>query len=67
MAGWRRSRRLILILFFCNMAFSENTKYQSQTANLTGARIHYLKAGTGPKTLVLIHGFVIDAGFDNRR
>ena len=32
-------------------------KDQSQMANLTGARIHYLKAGTGPKTLVLIHGF----------
>src|SRR5436190_10553960 len=27
-------------------------KDQSQMANLTGARIHYLKAGTGPKTLV---------------
>ncbi len=32
-------------------------KYQSQTAKLSGARIHYLKAGTGKKTLVLIHGF----------
>jgi pimeloyl-ACP methyl ester carboxylesterase len=32
-------------------------KYQSQTAALSGARIHYLKAGTGSKTLVLIHGF----------
>jgi pimeloyl-ACP methyl ester carboxylesterase len=48
---------LILALIFCEMVFSENTKYQSQLANLTGARIHYLKAGSGPKTLVLIHGF----------
>src|SRR2546428_3767254 len=32
-------------------------KYQSQTENLSGAKIHYLKAGTGKKTLVLIHGF----------
>jgi pimeloyl-ACP methyl ester carboxylesterase len=32
-------------------------KYQSQMANLRDARIHYLKAGTGKKTLVLIHGF----------
>jgi pimeloyl-ACP methyl ester carboxylesterase len=30
---------------------------ESLTANLTGARIHYLKAGSGKKTLVLIHGF----------
>jgi len=36
---------------------AQNNKYQSQTANLTAARIHYLKAGTGKKTLVLIHGF----------
>jgi len=32
-------------------------KHQSQTANLAGAKIHYLKAGSGMKTLVLIHGF----------
>jgi pimeloyl-ACP methyl ester carboxylesterase len=32
-------------------------KYQSQTANLSGAKIHFLKAGTGKKALVLIHGF----------
>src|SRR6476620_6953371 len=32
-------------------------KYQSQTANLSAVKIHYLKAGTGNKTLVLIHGF----------
>src|SRR5207237_6975371 len=36
---------------------AQNNKYQSQTANLTAAKIHYLKAGTGKKTLVLIHGF----------
>jgi len=32
-------------------------KYDSHTANLSGATIHYLRAGTGKKTLVLIHGF----------
>ncbi|PYS48776.1 MAG: alpha/beta hydrolase [Acidobacteria bacterium] len=32
-------------------------KHESQTANLSGATIHYLKAGTGNKTLALIHGF----------
>src|SRR5262245_54618749 len=30
---------------------------ESLTANLSGSRIHYLKAGNGNKTLVLIHGF----------
>jgi len=39
------------------MAFAQNNKYQSQTVNLSGVRIHYLKAGTGKNTLVLIHGF----------
>jgi pimeloyl-ACP methyl ester carboxylesterase len=31
--------------------------YQSQTANVNGVQIHYLKAGSGKKVLVLIHGF----------
>src|SRR5262245_29632529 len=31
--------------------------YQSRTAELSGVRIHYLKAGTGKTALVLIHGF----------
>jgi pimeloyl-ACP methyl ester carboxylesterase len=37
--------------------FAQDNNFQSQTANLSGADIHYLKAGTGKKTLVLIHGF----------
>src|SRR5215813_12947794 len=32
-------------------------RYESRTAELNGVRIHYLKAGTGKNTLVLIHGF----------
>jgi pimeloyl-ACP methyl ester carboxylesterase len=36
---------------------AQDNKYQSQTAALSGARIHYLRAGTGKRTLVLIHGF----------
>jgi pimeloyl-ACP methyl ester carboxylesterase len=36
---------------------AQNNKYQSRTATLSGASIHYLRAGTGKKTLVLIHGF----------
>jgi pimeloyl-ACP methyl ester carboxylesterase len=36
---------------------AQTNRYQSQTANLSGAKIHYLKAGSGTKTLVFIHGF----------
>jgi len=35
---------------------SGNT-YESQTANVNGVRIHYLRAGAGKAPLVLIHGF----------
>src|SRR5262245_34752857 len=31
--------------------------YESRTADVGAAKIHYLKAGSGNKTLVLIHGF----------
>jgi len=31
--------------------------YQSRTADLGSVKIHYLKAGSGKNTLVLIHGF----------
>jgi pimeloyl-ACP methyl ester carboxylesterase len=36
---------------------AQNTTYESLTANLSAVRLHYLKAGAGKKTLVLIHGF----------
>jgi pimeloyl-ACP methyl ester carboxylesterase len=48
---------MILVFIFGMTAFAQNNKYQSQTANLSGAKIHYLKAGIGKKTLVPIHGF----------
>ena len=32
-------------------------KHQSRSAKVNGVKIHYLKAGTGEKPLVLIHGF----------
>src|SRR6266403_1794832 len=48
---------IILAFVFSATTFAQNNKYQSQTANLSGVKIHYLKAGTGKKTLVLIHGF----------
>lgn len=36
---------------------AQNTGYESSIANLSAVRLHYLKAGTGKKTLLLIHGF----------
>jgi pimeloyl-ACP methyl ester carboxylesterase len=47
----------LLLLIFSTMAFSQGNNYQSQTANVNGVKIHYLKAGTGKTPLVLIHGF----------
>jgi pimeloyl-ACP methyl ester carboxylesterase len=47
----------VLILIFSIAGFSQGKNYQSQTANVNGVKIHYLKAGTGKKPLVLIHGF----------
>jgi pimeloyl-ACP methyl ester carboxylesterase len=44
------------IIFTVN-AVAQNPKYQSQTADVNGVKIHYLKAGTGKTPLVLIHGF----------
>src|SRR5207247_4897466 len=48
---------LVLALAFCAPAIAQNNNYQSHTANLGNVKIHYLKAGTGKKALVLIHGF----------
>src|SRR5262249_60628859 len=47
----------ILVLIVGAAGFAQNIPYQSQAAQLDGVRIHYLKAGTGKSTLVLIHGF----------
>jgi uncharacterized membrane protein YvbJ len=41
----------ILVLIFSVVAFSQAKNYQSQTANVNGVKIHYLKAGTGMKPL----------------
>lgn len=48
---------IILTFLFGTAALAQNSKYESLTANLSAVRLHYLKAGTGKKTLVLIHGF----------
>jgi pimeloyl-ACP methyl ester carboxylesterase len=39
------------------MTMAQRNQYQSLTAQVSGAKLHYLKAGSGKKTLVLIHGF----------
>jgi len=36
---------------------AQTNAYQSRTADLGSVKIHYLKAGSGKNTLVLIHGF----------
>lgn len=51
------SAALLLALSFGATVFAQSNKYQSQTANVNGVKIHYLKAGTGKRPLVLIHGF----------
>src|SRR5215471_21788863 len=55
----RISGSLIIVFTFLlgTTALAQNSKYESLTANLSAVRLHYLKAGTGKKTLVLIHGF----------
>lgn len=47
----------VVVLIFSVVACAQGGKYQSQTANVNGIKIHYLKAGTGKTPLVLIHGF----------
>jgi pimeloyl-ACP methyl ester carboxylesterase len=47
----------ISVLIFGAIALGQGAPYESKTANLSAVKIHYLRAGTGKKTLVLIHGF----------
>jgi pimeloyl-ACP methyl ester carboxylesterase len=47
----------ISVLIFSAIALAQGAPYESKTANLSAVKIHYLRAGTGKKTLVLIHGF----------
>src|SRR5215813_5839973 len=48
---------MILALFFAVTMVAQNNNYESHGANLSAVKLHYLKAGAGQKTLVLIHGF----------
>lgn len=47
----------MLALIFGATVFAQSNSYQSQTVNVNGVRIHYLKAGTGRTPLILLHGF----------
>jgi len=51
------SLAMLLTFVFSISAFAQSNKYESKFASLSNAKIHYLKAGTGARTLVLIHGF----------
>ena len=48
---------LILTLIFGATALAQSIPHESKTATLSAVKLHYLKAGTGKKTLVVIHGF----------
>src|SRR5689334_18556647 len=46
-----------LALLLCPAVMGGSPKYRSRVASVNGVKIHYLTAGSGPRTLVLIHGF----------
>ena len=48
---------IVILALTSGPVFAQSSRYQSQRANVNGVNIHYLKAGSGNKTLVLIHGF----------
>ena len=53
----QRAGSLVLLLAFGMVTSAQSPRYESKTAQLSGAKLHYLKAGTGSSVLVLIHGF----------
>jgi len=48
---------VIVLLSFVVPVLAQSSNYESHAANLGAVKIHYLRAGTGKKSLVLIHGF----------
>src|SRR3989442_14285061 len=48
---------VIMLLSFGVAVLAKIGNYESHAGNLGAVKIHYLKAGTGKKALVLIHGF----------
>src|SRR5262249_46548579 len=53
----RCAGRVILTFIIGATVSAQTNLYQSRTAELEAVKIHYLKAGSGKNTLVLIHGF----------
>jgi pimeloyl-ACP methyl ester carboxylesterase len=53
----QRAGSLILLLAFGMVTSAQSPRYESKTAQLSGAKLHYLKTGSGNRILVLIHGF----------
>src|SRR4051812_17249839 len=59
----RSTKVLVAVLAFSTMVIlssavaAQRGAYDSKFANVNGVRLHYLKAGTGKRALVLIHGF----------
>jgi pimeloyl-ACP methyl ester carboxylesterase len=49
---------LVVVLAFSGLAAkAQAAKYESAKATVDGVEIHYLKAGTGKKVLLTVHGF----------
>jgi len=60
-AALRLCAVLILVLTFTAAAFSQSKKYESKMVKVNGVNIHYLKAGTGKRALLVLHGFGEDS------
>lgn len=45
------------LVFLTASSFGQKPLYESKFANVNGVTVHYLKAGTGKRALVFLHGF----------
>ncbi len=45
------------LAFLTSPTFAQKPAYESKFANVNGVTVHYLKAGTGKRALVFLHGF----------
>ena len=52
---------LALVLSSVTIGFAQAKNYQSKFVKANGVNIHYLKAGTGKRVLVVLHGFGEDS------
>jgi pimeloyl-ACP methyl ester carboxylesterase len=58
--NWAKLAPLCLVLllaFLTSSSFGQKPAYESKFANVNGVTVHYLKAGTGKRALVFLHGF----------